>query len=350
MPILRREPIAPTSCIVTETMIIPTEIPSRNREPVALALDIGGSATKVGLVSSAGEILDLEETPTDVQTIGLEDFLGKVLEMLDEMLRGADGPLAGIGGTFLGWIDEARTGPYLCMNAPALHGLNLRRILEERYSLPVHLIDDANAHAIAEYRLGSGHGCRRFMSLAMGTGLGIGVLIDGEPLDFTSGCIGDAGHIILRPDGPTCSSGCRGCGEALIGVAGIELLAREKYGLVKSAHEIIQAAREQSDPQAIATVREIGLYTGELLASISHIFLPDQIALTGGTATAGHVLLNAVRTKFDELVGEYHRRFARASKGYYSEVNIVLGELRGETGVIGAALGVFDQVRNRPRH
>ncbi len=111
-------------------------------EPIALGFDIGGTTTKVGLVSQSGQILAIEKTPTDVETTGLEPFLEKFLSMLRGVLTQAGQPVVGIGGTFLGWIDEARSGPYLCINAPTLHGLNLRKILDEQFGLPVQLIDD----------------------------------------------------------------------------------------------------------------------------------------------------------------------------------------------------------------
>jgi predicted NBD/HSP70 family sugar kinase len=86
---------------------------------------------------------------------------------------------------------------------------------------------------------------------------------------------------------------------------------------------------------------QIGVYVGELLASLSHLFLPERIALVGGTARAGAVLLEAARGRFEELVGDYHRLFASCSGGYYNGVEIVLGSLEGETGVIGSVVDLF---------
>jgi glucokinase len=310
-------------------------------EPIALGFDIGGSKTKVGLVNRNGQILAYREFPSVLQQRSRHDFLLQLSGEIHAALHMAEHRVVGIGATFLGWIDDARTGPFLCANAPELHGFNLKSFLEEEFHLPVVLNDDATAHVLAEHKFGCGIGVRRFMTMAMGTGIGVGVIINDAPLAFTAGCVGDAGHMILRPGGPACSSGCRGCGEALIGVAGIERLALEKYGVTRSAREIIQGAREGNDPDAIEVMREIGIYTGELLASISHIFLPDRIALTGGTATAGAVLLDATRQRFDELVGSYHRSFSKMSNGYYSGVEIVLGTLKGETGLIGAVVPLF---------
>ncbi len=253
---------------------------------------------------------------------------------------------AGIGGTVLGWTDERRSGPFLCWNAPQLHGLDLRRMLVERFGLPVALIDDSNAHLLAEYTYGSGRGCRRFMNLAMGTGLSAAVMIDGKPLQFTGGCAGDTGHLILRPGGPSCSAGCKGCGEALIGVEGIERLAVQAFGEPTSARKVIELARQGEDPRALNVITEIGGYVGELLASLSHIFLPERISLSGGTANAGPVLLRAARERFEFLVGDYHRNYASSAGDYYRGVEIVLAGFRGESGMIGSAVNLFSTLEN----
>jgi glucokinase len=121
-------------------------------------------------------------------------------------------------------------------------------------------------------------------------------------------------------------------------VAGIERLAHARYGRKVSARQVIEAARRGDDPAATAVMRQVGHYLGQTLASLSGIYLPDRIALTGGTAEAGPVLLDAVRERFEELVGDYHRTFARMGGDYYAGVEIVLGKMRGETGVIGATI------------
>jgi len=313
----------------------------RQNEPLAIGFDIGGSQTKIGLVDRRGNILSRRSFPTRVQEGGLEPFLTQLQAEIRSVLKAAPNSLLGIGATFLGWINEARTGPIFCLNAPALHGFNIKQFIEDEFHLPVVVHDDVTAHLMAEYTFGSGRGIDRFMCLAMGTGLGAGVIIHGIPLDFTGGCAGDTGHVLLRPGGPACSSGCKGCAEALIGVAGIERLAFQKYGQPKPAQEIIKSASEVSDPIAIEVMKEIGFYTGELLASLSSIFLPERIALTGGTARAGRVLLQATRERFEFLVGDYHRTFSKLSHGEHPGVEIVLGEMQGETGVIGAVVDLF---------
>jgi predicted NBD/HSP70 family sugar kinase len=175
-------------------------------------------------------------------------------------------------------------------------------------------------------------------SALIGTGLGAGVVVNGEPLRYVEGTAGDTGRVILDPDGPTDMYGVRGSAEVLCGVRGIEHLAQEQYGHQVAAHEVIQAARQGNDPIATAIMRQIGLYLGQALAMLSPIFLPERIALTGGTTEAGAVLLDACRERFSEIVGDYHRTLAGLAPDYYQEVEIVLGEMRGETGVVGAVV------------
>jgi glucokinase len=313
-------------------------------KPVALGFDIGGSITKIALVNQRGEVSAVQKFPTDLKTGSPDAFIAKLISKIRSILENRSPQVIGIGGSFLGWINNDRTGPIYTLNAPTLHGLNLKKLIENEFELPVILHDDVTAHTLAEFAYGSGRGVRRFMCLAMGTGLGAGVIIDGQPLQFTGGCSGDTGHIILRPGGPSCTSGCKGCGEALIGITGIERLGRQVYKTHTPAHEIIRKAALKSDPLAIRVMSEIGLYTGELLASLSAIFLPSRIALTGGTARAGEVLVKAARDRFEDIAGEYHRTFSRLSNGEHPGVEIVTGELQGETGAIGAVVDFFQPV------
>ena len=308
-------------------------------QPVhALGFDIGGTSTKLGIVDQTGKIDHFRQFPTDARGTDASVFVECLIQNIRECLDQADSEVVGIGMSVHGYADEARTGPILCFNTPALHGLNLKQIVADAFSLPVIVNNDLTAHAMAEYAFGSGRGARRFLCLAVGTGVGAGVIVNGEPLRYVGGCAGDTGHIIIEPGGPTCSSGCRGCAEALCGVPGIERLARHHYGHAVSAREVISATRAGNDPEAAAIIRQVGGYLGQLLASLSVIYLPDRIALTGGTAEAGPVLLEAVTDRFEMLVGDYHRNFVQMGGDYYQGTEIVLGEMRGETGVVGAVV------------
>ena len=305
--------------------------------PLALGIDIGGTNTKVGLVDVAGHVYGFERIPTDVGTEPPDPFLARLTDCVGRVLERAPLDVAGIGLSVHGWTDDSRRGPILCVNTASLHGVDMKGLLSDAFGLPVIVNNDLTAHVLAEYAYGVGQGAHRFLCLALGTGLGAGVVVDGQPLRYVGGCAGDTGHVILEPGGPACSTGCRGCAEALCGVEGIERLALEEYGGPIQAHEVISGAREGSDEHAVAVMRRIGDYVGQLLASLSVIYLPDRMALTGGTAEAGDILLETVRARWDELVGDFHRTYV-AMGDYYEGTEIVLGRTRGETGVVGAVV------------
>ncbi len=310
----------------------------RIEPPLALGVDVGGTSTKAGLVDVAGNVFAFRRFPTQGHGDSAEPFMADLRECVDGLLDEAPVDVAGIGLSVHGWTDDDRKGPILCLNTPALHGVDMKTPLSEQFHLPVVVNNDLTAHVLAEYAYGVGKGAARFLCLALGTGLGAGVVVNGQPLRYVGGCAGDTGHVILEPGGPACSTGCRGCAEALCGVEGIERLAEKAYGRPTNARDVITAAREGGDKTAVTVMRQIGRYVGEALASLSVIYLPDRMALTGGTAEAGPVLLEAVRARFEELVGDYHRTFAGMPGDYYTGTEIVFGRTRGETGVLGAAV------------
>ena len=309
--------------------------------PLALGIDIGGTGTKLGLVDVDGRVQGFRSFPTDARGSDPAPFLSKLHTHVAQLLNEAESNVIGIGVSAHGFIDDERRGPIACESTPALRGVDLRGWLEEHFALPVVVNNDLTAHVLAEHQFGSGRGVRRFMVLAVGTGLGAGVIIDGEPLRFLGGTAGDTGRVILQPGGPKCAYGVSGAAEALCGVAAIERLARERYGRTLTAREVITAARQGDDEIATGIMQEIGANLGRLLASLSAIFFPHRIALTGGTTAAGQVLLDACRQQFEEIMGEYHRIESRLQGDLYNGVEIVLGETGAEAGVLGAVVELF---------
>lgn len=307
----------------------------------ALGIDIGGTHTKMGLVNETGEMRAFRRIATEARGDDPQPYLNNLILHARQVQDEAGEPLVGVGLSTHGHLDDARRSPVLCGNTPALTGVDLYGLLETTFGLPVTVNNDLTAHALAEYYYGSGRGVRRLMVLAIGTGLGVGVVINGTPLRYIEGTPGDSGRIVLEPDGPPDVYGVPGTVEALCGVRGIERMARDRYGRDVAAHEVIRAAREGADPIAAEIMRQVGAYLGHTLALLSPVFLPNKIAVTGGTTEAGDVLLDACRERFDSLVGNYHRTLARMAGAYYSEVDIVYGEMRGETGVVGAVVELF---------
>ena len=311
---------------------------------VALGIDIGSTNTKVGLVDQTGNVSSFRAFPTLAKGSDPQPFLERLADQINQTMVSASEEVIGIGICAHGYIDEERHGPIICEGTPAIQGFDLSGWVNTNFHLPVLLSNDLAAHALAESYFGSGKGTHRFMAVAVGTGIGAGVVIDGKPLRFAGGTTGDTGRIILEPGGPQCIYGVNGSAEAMCGTARIEFLAEERYGKRVSAHEVISAAQNGSDPVAIEIIQQIGEYLGWTVASLCAIFLPERVALTGGTAEAGEVLLHACRGKFEALVGEYQRKLVDLSAGYYRGVDIVLGHFGGESGVVGAVVEVFQSL------
>lgn len=307
----------------------------------ALGIDIGGTHTKIGMVDETGEIFGLRRIATEARGTDAQPYLDNLIASARQVVQEAGGELFGVGLSTHGHLDDARRRPVLCENTPALTGIDMHGLLADTFGKPVVVNNDLTAHALAEYYYGSGRGVRRFMVMAIGTGLGVGVIVNGVPLRYVEGTPGDSGRLILEPDSEPDVLGVRGTVEGLCGVRGIERMAREQYGRDAAAYEVIRAAREGNDPIAQAIMTRVGGYIGHALALLSPVFLPNKIALTGGTTEAGSVLLEACRARFDSLIGDYHRTLAQMAGDYYNEMEIVLGEMRGETGVVGAVTELF---------
>jgi glucokinase len=290
----------------------------------AIGLDIGGTHTKLARVSGEGEIRQLETFPTAARD-NPQEYLDQLVQRIDRLVH--EDKISGIGLAAPGFLSNDHRSIRYNPNTPALVGIDLVGLLE-RFNLPVRLEQDLNVPAVAEYHFGEFRGASRLMTASIGTGLGAGFVVDGRVLDFAGGTLGDTGHIILEPDGPPCTGGCRGCGEALITTPGIERLA-EKYNRNSShrmeAQEVISAAK-QGQPWALEIIDQIGSWLGQWLACVSPIFLPSHILLCGGVAEAGEPLLEKADTRFRELSGPE-----------YTQCVIALSHFGGRAGVIGAA-------------
>ena len=308
----------------------------------ALGIDVGGSYTKIGLVSAHGELLEHRVIPSELQSADPRTFLTGAGAAAEELL--ALRPALGIGISLCSILNAERSGVLLSVNAPALAGLDVRAAFAGRFGLPVTVCNDVSAFALAEARFGAGQGVRRLLVLALGTGLTIAAVIDGRVIENWGGITADAGRILLEPDSPlACKAGVRGSAEALLGVAHIERLAREAYGKpAVGARAVIEAA-QAGEAAAVRVMTEIGANAGHLLALLSPIFFPQRILITGGTAEAGEPLFAAARQRYAELIGAYMSDLAELEDGRRRPMEIRKAALGPEAAVIGAALGFFTQ-------
>jgi glucokinase len=290
----------------------------------AIGIDIGGTHTKLAIVSEDGEILHLENLSTTSRSDPTE-YLNHLVQSIGSLVERTS--VIGIGLAAPGFLSPDRRSIRYNPNTPALVGIDFVGLLD-RFHLPVRLEQDLNVPTVAEYYFGEYRGAPRLMTASIGTGLGAGFMMGDRVLDFSGSTIGDTGHIILKPDGPTCTAGCHGCAEALIATPNIERLAK-KYAPAPSqpmkAQEVISAAKE-GQYWAMKIIEEIGNWLGQWLASLSPIFLPSHILLCGGVAETGELLRRKAEARFRELSGPE-----------YTQCVIAISRFGGHAGVIGAA-------------
>ncbi len=292
------------------------------------AIDIGGSAAKIGIVAEDGTVLRRERVPTSSHadpTVVVDAIVSSLQPMLDAA-KAEKNPVSGVGVSVAGFLTADRSAMIHNANLPELREFLLRQALEERLGLECRLEVDSNAAVIAEYKHGAGRGSTRLLGVTLGTGLGGGVIIDGEVLRYNGQCAGDLGHIIVDNRGRLCTCGARGCLEAMVNVA-----ALTERGEGRAVREIVTAARAGDEP-SLKALSETGWWLGLGLASLSQIFSPDRIVVGGGIAAAGELLLEPTRTSF--------RTHARPELRDNTEV--VGSSFDGWDGIVGAASQFLD--------
>ena len=287
------------------------------------AVDIGGTRTKVGVVAEDGGIVRRSTISTSAggEPAPLVEGIAAALRPMLDALAADGTPAPGVGIAVAGFLDRDHGAMVGNANLPALCGFPLRRALEERLALGCRLEVDSNAAVVAEYRYGNGRASARLLGVTVGTGLGGGVIIDGELLRYTGECAGDLGHVIVDPEGRRCTCGARGCLEAVVSSAALS----ERCG-GRPVRDIVTAAR-RGEQLATYALAETGRWLGLGLASLSPLFAPDRIVVGGGVASAGELLLAAARESYRAHAAPEHRE----------RVQIVGSSFGGWEGMIGAA-------------
>lgn len=314
-------------------------------------IDIGGTTTKIAVITSDGNILQKCILPTPKTDHG--SFLALTVQQAIETLlrahRIAKKDVAGIGVGAPGPVDQGSGVFYELTNLDWPDNFPVKRILEEAVELPVVINNDANCAALGEMWRGAGAGSQDLVCLTLGTGIGGGVIINGNIVQGISGAAGEIGHFpSVITNGTRCNCGKTGCLETVASGTGIARLAVER---VKRKHEctkklktllkqkgfitakdVFELARA-GDRTALEVVSEAASFLGMALAQIACIVNPEKMILGGGVAKAGSLLLNPVKSAFAQ-----HAFPVTASK-----TDILLAQLGNDAGVIGAAWMVKHQ-------
>lgn len=263
------------------------------------AVDIGGTKIAVGMVDENGRVLSKMESPTDPERYA--DGLDRIAAMLRDTAKNAGVEISGIGIGSTGPVDPI-AGEF--GDVDFLPGWRQKRLvadLERIFNVRAALENDADAAALAEASWGAGKNKSRLVYVTVGTGIGGGVVLDGELYRGVDGAHPELGHHVVDPSGPACSCGFQGCWESL--AAGPAMAAwfksqapadyphRERV----SARDICRLA-QQGDELARRAVEREAYYLGLGLANLINLFTPDAIVLSGSVLKSSLLFLDGIRS------------------------------------------------------
>ena len=317
-----------------------------------VGIDIGGTAFKLGLIAESGEVIAQCAVPSEAER-GPDHGVARLAEEIGRLLTtgGVDRrALVGVGMGAPGPMKYSAGLMYEAANLPAWRNAPLRDWLAQRTGQPVVLDNDANMAAWGELWRGAGRGTRDMVLLTLGTGVGGGVIADGELVRGAFENAGELGHMIVVPGGRPCNCGQRGCLEAYssagyVAAAGAEAARAHPASLLAgrltnqgdlTSEDVVECAR-RGDEAAQRVWDEACYHLGIAIVSIQHAFNPQRVVLGGGMSAAGDFLLTRVREHFERLTW----RLA------LDQPEIVLAELGNDAGIIGAAGQAFAAV-DRP--
>lgn len=295
-----------------------------------LGIDIGGTAVKLGIVDESGAILEKAEFPTIVG--GEEPVIENVAAGARSFLSAWEGKLLGIGVSATGQIDvESGVVIGVCGSVKNWEGTPLKARLQEEFKLPVTVINDANAVAVAEQKFGSAAGYEDVVVVTVGTGIGGGIVSGGRLLLGSRGIGGEIGHFTIRYDGEPCTCGGRGCLEryasatALVRSVESRPGLRERLGLGEvNGRTIFEKLR---DPEVSEIVEGwIGCLAAGLIG-LTHIFNPDMIVIGGGISREEERFIVPLREK---VLAGVMPRFAE-------RLQLRAASLGNDAGLVGAA-------------
>jgi glucokinase len=301
--------------------------------PHWIALDIGGTTLRAACYPPDSL------TPTISHKIPTQPAGPQTLFRLVELARSvwpAGHSIAGIGVAAPGPIDPFSGVVLRAPSIPGWENLPLRKILSEALQAPVYVGNDANVAALGEWVYGAGQGHQDMIYMTVSTGIGGGIIVNGQLLLGANGLAGELGHITVLPDGPLCSCGMRGHLEALASGPSIASWVNEQLqngaaselrpGTQLSANQVAAAAR-RGDPLAIAAFERAGGYLGQALADFINIFNPSAVILGGGVSRSGELLLAPIRRVIQRQVYSHH---------FLDKLKLTNAALGDETGLLGA--------------
>lgn len=313
-------------------------------KPYVLGIDIGGTNTVIGIVDARGSVIASDSIKTAKHS-KLEDYIDELYTTASRLIENNDATdkIHGIGigapnaNYYTGIIEQG-------VNLPWPTPIPLARLISEKFGIPVAITNDANAAAIGEMTYGAARGLKDFIMITLGTGVGSGIVINGQMVYGHDGFAGELGHVIVkRNNGRLCGCGRTGCLEAYCSATGVARTAREFLEIRNEPSSLrnlpieditskdVYDAAINGDNLAKDVFEYTGKILGEAMADMTVFSSPEAFILFGGLAKSGELLLKPLRNAMDKnMLGVF--------KG---KPKVMLSELKeADAAVLGAsALG-----------
>ncbi len=309
-----------------------------------IGIDVGGTNVKIALVDENGKIIYSNSVPTYAQ-MGYEYTVNNIKQAIRDLMKETNTEskdIQGIGFDFPGQVDYKTGVVKLAPNIPGWVNVPIAQMIEDEFHIPTRIDNDVRCAALGELKFGAGKGCENFVCITVGTGIGSGLVINGQLVRGAANAAGEIGHIKLQMHGgPICGCGDTGCLEAFASGPSIVAMAVDYLKSGKSAKfremagvdgeitpYIVAKAAEAGDPVAKRIYEIMGEYIGMGLVSVINLLNPEKVIIGGGVAESGDLLLAPIRKTIKE----------RAMVIAGESVEIVPAQLGNSAGVIGASM------------
>lgn len=320
---------------------------NRTMDSYVIGVDIGGTGTKYGIVDKDGNVLHSSSMATNTHE-QVHTYIDELHEKLSELIEkvGGVGRIKGIGvgapngNIYTGTIEYAP-------NLPWKGVIPFAKMLQDKFKLPVKLTNDANAAAVGEMMYGAAKGMKDFIMITLGTGVGSGIVANGQLIYGHDGFAGELGHTIIRPGGRMHkNTGMRGSLESYASATGVRETAIElitahpdrasllrDFSINEITSETVHQCALQGDPIANEIFEFTGQILGESLANFVMFSSPEAIVLFGGLTKAGNLLLNPTRKHMEENLLPLFK----------NKVKLIFSELKeSDAAILGASALVWD--------
>lgn len=323
--------------------VTPTSSGGRRARAVSLSgdagavvgVDFGHSHLRVAVGNLAHQVLAEESEPIDVDASAAEGF-DRAERLVHRLVAGAGispDKLIGVGLGVPGPIDVATGVLGSTSILPGWAGINPREELGSRLGVPVYVDNDANLGALGEQVWGNGRGTTDLAYIKVASGVGAGLVINGQIYRGPGGTAGEIGHITLDESGPVCRCGNRGCLETFTAARYVLPLLHSSHGTDLTMARVVQLARE-GDPGCRRVIADVGRHVGSGIASLCNLLNPSRVVLGGDLADAGDLVLDPVR----DSVARY------AIPSAARQLTLASGTLGGRAEVLGALALVLSEM------